>query len=140
MQPSARVPEAIKRVSEQIASLPAESDGAVTIAGTALNLSARELSAFRKPNENLSGIFQRSAAVRLLLSETLSKAESDRAALAPMLKFAYSEATLLQDRIAQVKNNKDVDGALALTACAKALAALSEKIEESLTQPAPASS
>lgn len=134
VQPSARVPEAIKRISQQIASLPPESNGAVSVGDTSLSLSAREMSAFRKPNENLSGIFQRSAAVRLLLSEALGKAESDRASLAPMLKFAYSETTLLQDRITQTKNNKDVEGSLALTACAKALSALCEKIEESLTQ------
>jgi len=134
VQPSAKVREAIKRVSEQVASLPPDADGAVSISGTRLDLSAPELNAFRRPHDNLSGILQRSAAVRLLLLEALDKTSAgDGVGLKVMVKFAYSESTMLQDRITQARNNKDVDGVVLLSACSKALASLIERVEEGVT-------
>jgi len=137
VQPSAQVRDTIKRISEQVALLSPGTDGAVTISGTQLELSAPELNAFRRPHDNLSGILQRSAAVRLLLLEALSKTSAgDGVGLKVMVKFAYTEASMLQDRITQARNNKDVDGVVLLSACSKALASLIERVEAGATRAA----
>jgi len=67
----------------------------------------------------------------------LSKTSAgDGVGLKMMVKFAYTEASMLQDRITQARNNKDVDGVVLLSACSKALAALIERVEAGATRAA----
>ena len=141
MQPSAQVRDAIRRVSEQAATLTADTDASIAVQEIQLSLSAREVNAFRRPHDNLSGILQRSVAVRLILMESLKKAAGgDSINLNATLKFAYSESAMLQDRVTQARTNKDVDGALQLAACSRSLQSLIEQAEGSMARPSSASS
>lgn len=135
VQPSAQVRDAIRRISEQAATLSADTDATIAITDIQLSLNAREVNAFRRPHDNLSGILQRSVAVRLILMESLKKAAGgDRTNLNAILKFAYSEAAMLQDRVTQARTNKDVDGALQLAACSRSLQSLIEQAEGSVAK------
>ena len=141
VQPSAQVRDAIRRVSEQAATLTADTDASIAVQEIQLSLSAREVNAFRRPHDNLSGILQRSVAVRLILMESLKKAAGgDSINLNATLKFAYSESAMLQDRVTQARTNKDVDGALQLAACSRSLQSLIEQAEGSVARPSSASS
>jgi hypothetical protein len=138
VQPSAQVRDAIKRISEQAAVLPADTDASITVQEINLSLNAREVNAFRRPHDNLSGILQRSVGVRLILMEALKKAESsDSAGLNPTLKFAYAELAMLQDRVTHARSNKDIDGAMQLAGCQRSLQLLVDRVEVSLERVTP---
>jgi hypothetical protein len=131
---TASVPGFIKQIAQQVQAAAPGSEPMVEIEGTLFELAEWELTAFRQPGDNLSGVLQRSAAVRAVLFAALARyhAGGESSELNAVLKMAYSESAMLQERVTQVRNSKGPNAAATLSASTRQLLELVEGAEQSI--------
>jgi hypothetical protein len=131
---TASVPRFIKQIAQQVQAAAPGSEPMVEIEGTLFELAEWELTAFRNPGDNLSGVLQRSAAVRAVLFAALARyhAGGESSELNAVLKMAYSESAMLQERVTQVRNSKGPNAAATLSASTRQLLELVEGAEQSI--------
>ena len=99
----------------------------VEIGGVTLALASWEVDAFVHLQDKVALAIQRTVAARLMLQKA---AASGHQAVAPTLAIAHGEAALIQERIAEAKDEKDVDGAGRMAASAKRLLSQIEEAEK----------
>lgn len=134
---TASVPKFIKQIAQQVQAAAPGSEPIVEIEGTLFELAEWEVTAFRKPGDNLSGVLQRSAAVRAVLFAALARyqAGGESSELNAVLKMAYAESKMLMERVTQVRNSQGANAAATLSASTRQLLELIDGAEQSILKP-----
>lgn len=132
--PAPHVEACILQMAEQLLkNTPAASakSSFVTISGFRVPLASWEVAAFTAGGDDLADALQHAVAVRLLLTLALEKKKKgDTSELPGVISLAHAEAALMQERVAQAKDARNIDAAVNLAATAKRLLALLEQAEK----------
>ncbi|MBI2678686.1 MAG: hypothetical protein HYX28_07870 [Candidatus Koribacter versatilis] len=123
----------VEQIAEQLLKDSAKTGTAVTavvVAGHKLMLSSWEVAAFVQGGDDVSDALQRAVGARALLSRMAEeRRQGTQVEVAPVLAAAHAEAAALQAQIAQAKEQKNIDGAVNLSASARRLIGLMEELE-----------
>ncbi|MDP9267471.1 MAG: hypothetical protein M3P27_03995 [Acidobacteriota bacterium] len=121
----------LEQIAEQLLKDGAKQGTAVTavvVAGHRLMLSSWEVAAFVQGGDDISDALQRAVGARALLSRAAEERKQG-IEVTLVLAAAHAEAAALQARIAQAKEQKDIDGAVNLAASARRLITSMEELE-----------
>jgi hypothetical protein len=98
----------------------------ITLGEQRLVLSSWEVRGFIEPKEEFSSAMQNGVAARVLVERELesAKAGGRREHMATLVKFAQTQAAMMQEHVAQARDARDIDAAVTLAATSKRLTQL----------------
>jgi hypothetical protein len=127
------VEEYLEKIAEQLLKLPANATSVsnVMMGPTKLLLASWEVTAFTRGGDDASDALQRAVAARAILSIFMERKKKREAAdLKAAIGIAHAEAALMQERIAEAKDAKNIDAAVNLAATHKRLLNLIAEAEK----------
>jgi hypothetical protein len=104
----------------------------LTLGKQRLVLSSWEVRGFVEPNEEFSSAMQNGVATRVLVERELesAKANGRREHLPALVKFAQTQAAMMQEHVAQARDARDIDAAVTLAATSKRLTQLLQEAQK----------
>ena len=97
-----------------------------------LVLSSWEVRGFVEPSAEFSSAMQSGVAARVLVERELEKAKAGAKLehISALVKFAHTQAALMQEHVAQARDARDIDAAVTLAATSKRLTQLLQEAEK----------
>jgi hypothetical protein len=127
------VEEYLEKIAEQLLKTPANATSVsnVMMGQTKLLLASWEVMAYTRGGDDASDALQRAVAARAILSMFMErKKKREEADVKAAISIAHGEAALMQERIAQAKDAKNIDAAVNLAATLKRLLNLIAEAEK----------
>jgi hypothetical protein len=123
----------LEKIAEQLLNAPANTASVsnVMMGQTKLLLASWEVMAFTRGGDDVSDALQRAVSARAILSICIERKKKKEAAdLKAAIGIAHAEAALMQERIAEAKDAKNIDAAVNLAATHKRLLNLIAEAEK----------
>jgi hypothetical protein len=104
----------------------------LTLGKQRLVLSSWEVRGFIEPNAEFSSAMQNGVAARVLVERELESAKTGgrREHMATLVKFAQTQAAMMQEHVAQARDARDIDAAVTLAATSKRLTQLLQEAQK----------
>jgi hypothetical protein len=104
----------------------------ITLGTQRLVLSSWEVRGFVEPSADFSSAMQSGVASRVLVEREVAKAKSGTKLeyMPALVKFAHTQAALMQEHVAQARDARDIDAAVTLAATSKRLTQLLQEAEK----------
>jgi hypothetical protein len=103
----------------------------VLIGGTKILLASWEVAAFVRGGDDASDALQRAVAARAIVNLAVErKKRGETVDMGLAISLAHSEASQIQERIAEAKDKKNIDAAVNLAATAKRLLSALDEAEK----------
>jgi hypothetical protein len=123
----------LEKIAEQLLNAPANTASVsnVMMGQTKLLLASWEVMAFTRGGDDVSDALQRAVSARAILSICIERKKKKEAAdVKAAIGIAHAEAALMQERIAEAKDAKNIDAAVNLAATHKRLLNLIAEAEK----------
>ena len=133
MTPVSQLEDCLEQIAVQLIHAPLDkvSMSTVLLGTSKLMIASWEVAAFMQGDDDLSESLQRAVAARALLQSAMEeKKHYGSADLTTAISVAHAEAAMLQEKVAEAKDAKNIDASVNLAATAQRLLATIDQAEK----------